>query len=131
MPYEFDKEIRLLLRALKIHGEKIQDGEILAVTLCSLLGALCDLCKMTPLQLQTLGVWILEAAFSKRLEDDPTTNEVQKIILDHTDPNLPGVAYLRMRVWHATQVEALHLEDQVQPLEMTERMIPPPRPEDN
>jgi hypothetical protein len=130
MPFEFEKEIGLLLRALKIHGDKIQ-SELLAVTLSSLLGAFCDVGKLTTLQFKTIGLWILEAAFSQELRKNPNTNPIQKIIVDNLDGSKPSVAYLRMPVWHVSQVEALHLQDKVAPLANIERMLPPDRPEDN
>jgi hypothetical protein len=124
----------LLLRALEIHGDKIH-SEILAVTITSLLGALCDLGKLTPKQVQVLGVWILEGGFKKEggfMKDDDTFNQIRKIVVDPVNRHeLPSVAYLRLPVLRAEQVEAQNLQDKVQSLESIERMLPPARPEDN
>jgi hypothetical protein len=126
---KFKKELGLLLRALKIHGEKIQ-SDILAVTLTSLIGALCDAGKLTPKHVQVLGVWILEGGFRK--DDNTFDNKIHKIYLDPVNRNeLPSIAYLRMPVLRAEQVAAQHVQDQVLPLESIERLIPPLRPEDN
>jgi hypothetical protein len=108
--------------SLEIHGDKIH-SEILAVTITSLLGALC------------LGVWILEGGFKKEggfMKDDDTFNQIRKIVVDPVNRHeLPSVAYLRLPVLRAEQVEAQNLQDKVQSLESIERMLPPARPEDN
>jgi hypothetical protein len=104
MPNEFKKELNLLIRALNIHSEKIKNP-ILAVTIVSLLSALCDAGKLTPKYFQVIGAWILEGGFQK--DDDTFDNKVHKIILDPVNCNeLPSVAFLRLPVWRAEQVEA-------------------------
>jgi hypothetical protein len=49
----------------------------------------------------------LEGGFLKELERHPQTNQVQKVVLPPVDGSQPSIAYLRMPVWRAHQVQAL------------------------
>jgi hypothetical protein len=132
MPFEFEKEIGLLLRALKVHERHCHfEHQLLATTLASLIGCLCDVGKLTPEQVQTVAVWILETGFQKQLKKDPA-QQVLKFVLPPVNLNeQPSVAYLRLPVLKVEQVVTQNLQDKVQSLESIERMVPPPRPEDN
>jgi hypothetical protein len=128
--FEFLEEVGLLLKALEVHNRHFK-SESVAVSLSSLIGALCDVGKLSAVQFQCIGCWILEGGFLKEREQNPQASQVQKILLPPEDGSQPTIAYLRMNMWSATQVEALHLQDKVTPLENIERLIPPARPEDN
>jgi hypothetical protein len=143
---EFRVEILQLLKALKTHGRKIK-GEAqvqqaldihgrtrnigLELTLVSLLAALCDAEVLSADALQLVGLWLIEGGFMQQLEQNPQSNQIQKVILPPLDNSLPSVCYLRMPVWRADQVAALNLQDKVQSLESLERTLPPPNLEMN